>query len=141
MLFQIALLGEPLGAGGSIGLRRDKNISGRLYLPPNVATLSLANPSVVAQMPADVAGGPNPLHPFPTADLACPPVAHGGDTPEPAVAEVLEERSEVFFNFFSWVPPALERLLEFAPEVETVPLLEVSVRYTHANQGGLSLFP
>jgi len=92
-------------------------------------------------MTTEVAVGPIPLRPFPTADLAWPPVAHGGDTPVPAVAEVLEERSKVFLNFLSWIPSALESLMEFVPEVETVPLLELSMRYTHANQGGLSLFP
>ena len=92
-------------------------------------------------MTADVADGPIPLRPFPTADLACPPVTHGGDTPELAVAEVLEELSEVFFNFFSWVPSALESLLEFVPVVEMAPLWELIVRYADANQRGLSLFP
>ena len=84
-------------------------------------------------MTTEVAVGPIPLRPFPTADLPWPPVAHGGDTPVPAVAEVLEERSKVFLNFLSWIPFALESLSEVVPEVQVVPLLELIVRYAHLN--------
>jgi len=72
-----------------------------LYLPPNTATFSVPNSGVVAQITAAVAVNRFTLRPFPTAGLAWPPIAQGGNAPEPVVAEVLEEWSEVFLNFFS----------------------------------------
>ena len=103
--------------------------------------MSAAYPGVVVKVTTDVADSPILLRSDPSAYLTLHPIAHRGDAPEFSVAKILKERSEVLLDFFSWVPSALESLLDVGPEVEVVPSSEFIGMYAHGNQSNLGLFP